>query len=274
MTDISVIIPTYKPGAYLRECLDSMWTQTLGHDRFEVILVLNGCNEPYRSTIENLLKEAPRDMDVRFIQTDQGGVSNARNMGLDLAKGQYVCFIDDDDWVSPSYLEGLLDVVSGESDMAIANVQNYNEVTGKMQSDWLTNCYEKNACQSGKASLMSCRSFMSVACCKITSRAAIGQYRFNSHFTQGEDSLFNAEMSHRLTHFGVAQRDVIYYRRLRVTSAARSISKETLVRENTRLALAFVKTYLKDIRHYDFLFFASRVMACVKGTMRRISSLS
>lgn len=274
MTDISVILPTYRPGAYLRECLDSLWVQTLSHDRFEVIIILNGCNEPYHSTIEALLKEAPDDMDVHFIQTDRGGVSNARNIGLDLAKGRYVCFIDDDDWVSPCYLEGLLDVVSGESDMAIANVQNYNEMTGMMQSDWLTNCYERNARLSGKTSLMSCRSFMSVACCKITSRASIGLYRFNTHFTQGEDSLFNAEMSHRLTHFGVAQRDVIYYRRLRATSAARSIARGRLVKENARLAWAFAKIYIKGIRHYNFLFFASRIMACAKGTLKRLSSLS
>lgn len=54
---ISVIIPTYKPKAYLWECLDSLVAQTFAKKDFEVLLVLNGCLEPYRSEIEHILKK-------------------------------------------------------------------------------------------------------------------------------------------------------------------------------------------------------------------------
>ena len=50
--EVTVIIPTYKPQAYLYECLDSVFSQTLDKDMFEVVVVLNGCNEPYRSGVE------------------------------------------------------------------------------------------------------------------------------------------------------------------------------------------------------------------------------
>ncbi|MCF2604299.1 glycosyltransferase family 2 protein [Parabacteroides distasonis] len=52
---IFVIIPTYKPQAYLWECLDSMVAQTFPKEEFEVILVLNGCTEPYKSDIERYI---------------------------------------------------------------------------------------------------------------------------------------------------------------------------------------------------------------------------
>ena len=103
---ISVIIPSYKPKGYLWECLESLYNQTFPSNDFEILLVLNGCCEPYKSQIEEFLKG--KDMcNVCLIQTNQLGVSNARNIGLDRAKGDYITFIDDDDYVSPSYLEEL-----------------------------------------------------------------------------------------------------------------------------------------------------------------------
>ena len=266
--DVSIIIPTYKPGDYIWQCLDSLKDQTLAHERYELIIIVNGCNEPYHSRIVTHLSTWPKALKTTIIQTDQGGVSNARNLGIDKACGRYVCFIDDDDWVSPSYLEGLLSVVHGDEAMAIANVKNLDERTGQMRGDWLSACYNKNVGKPEQASLMSCRSFLSVACCKITARKAIGDYRFNVHYKQGEDALFNAEMSHRLKQFGVAPQDCIYYRRLRQNSAARSRSLWSITRDNAALAMIFTKTYLKGIGHYSPLFFATRVLACGKATLR------
>ncbi|MBR5052044.1 MAG: glycosyltransferase family 2 protein [Bacteroidaceae bacterium] len=268
MADISVIIPTYKPGDYIWQCLDSLKEQTLAHDRYELIIIVNGCNEPYHSQIAAHLSSWPNALKTTIIQTDQGGVSNARNMGLDFVKGKYVCFIDDDDWVSPTYLEGLLSVVHGDDAMAIANVINLDERTGQMRGDWLSNCYNKNAKKPEQASLMSCRSFMSVACCKITACKAIGDYRFDTRYKQGEDALFNAEMSHRLKLFGVAPQDCIYYRRLRRNSAARSRSLWSITRDNAALAMRFSIIYLKGICHYSPIFFANRVLACAWATIR------
>ena len=273
MTDVSVILPTYRPGAYIRQCLSSLWGQTLSHDRFEVIVILNGCNEPFKTEIEDCLRQKPKGIEAHLIQTDRAGVSNARNMGIDLARGRYVCFIDDDDWVSPTYLEGLLNAVSGERGMVIANVLNFDEARDEIVSDWLTECYERNARRSDKASLMSCRSFMSVACCKLTAREAIGDYRFDTHFRQGEDSLFNAVMSHRLTDFCVASPDAVYYRRLRQGSVSRTRALGSVFADNFLLIVAFSKIYLGGIGKYDTLFFATRILACLKATFREIISI-
>ena len=89
---ISVIIPSYKPKGYLWECLESLYNQTFPSNDFEILLVLNGCCEPYKSQIEEFLKG--KDMcNVCLIQTNQLGVSNARNIGLDRAKGDCISLL-------------------------------------------------------------------------------------------------------------------------------------------------------------------------------------
>lgn len=103
---ISVIVPTYQPANYLWECLDSLCRQTLAPEEFETVIVLNGCNEPYFGRIQQYIHEHPNH-NFQLIQTEEGGVSNARNIGIDQSKGEYLSFLDDDDWITDNYLEEL-----------------------------------------------------------------------------------------------------------------------------------------------------------------------
>ena len=95
--DISVIIPTYKPGSYVWECLDSVYNQTFPGRRYEVIIILNGCNEPYYSQIEEYISSHSDRCTFSLIQTDESGVSNARNIGIENSNGKYLTFVDDDE---------------------------------------------------------------------------------------------------------------------------------------------------------------------------------
>lgn len=125
---ISVIIPTYKPQSYIWECLDSICNQTFPKDDFEVVLVLNGCREPYDGQIREYINNHPV-VQWNYIQTDKGGVSNARNLGLDAAKGEYITFVDDDDYVSGVYLEGLYEKV-GRNTISASNTIAYSTTGG------------------------------------------------------------------------------------------------------------------------------------------------
>ena len=111
---ITAIIPTYKPGDYLLDCLKSIEAQTFSSYQYEVIVILNGCKEPYLNMIENYQRHLLRIKNLRIIQTDLPGVSNARNIGIDNAKGDYITFIDDDDIISPSFFEGLIQISTPE----------------------------------------------------------------------------------------------------------------------------------------------------------------
>lgn len=88
--------------------------QTLAKDRFEVIFVLNGCNEPWKSDLQKWFDVHP-ELNVNFIQTDTPGVSNARNIALSQIKGEYVTFIDVDDYISDLFLQEMVRVADDKS---------------------------------------------------------------------------------------------------------------------------------------------------------------
>lgn len=96
---ISVIVPVYKAEKYIHRCLDSIINQTFKD--FELILVDDG--SPDRSG-EICDEYAKKDKRVRVIHRKNEGVSIARNIGIDVAKSELICFVDSDDWVEDIYL--------------------------------------------------------------------------------------------------------------------------------------------------------------------------
>lgn len=105
--DISIIVPTYKPDYYIWECLESLKNQSLDREKYEVLIILNGEKESYYSNIKNWI-EKNKVENFEILYTKISGVSNARNIGLDNSRGEYIVFIDDDDYVDRNYLEELL----------------------------------------------------------------------------------------------------------------------------------------------------------------------
>ena len=104
MKRVSIILPSYKPNFYIYDCIRSVCEQTLDISLFELIIVLNGCDEPYYSNIDNYCSDIQKKPFIQIIQIDEPGVSNARNIGMNVARGEYICFLDDDDILSPTYI--------------------------------------------------------------------------------------------------------------------------------------------------------------------------
>ncbi len=105
MCKISVIVPVYKAEKYIESCVKSILAQTYGD--FELILVEDGSPDRSGELCDTL---AETDTRIRVIHKENGGAATARNAGLDVAKGDYIAFIDGDDCVHPKYLEFLLAV--------------------------------------------------------------------------------------------------------------------------------------------------------------------
>lgn len=106
---ISVIVPAYDVERYLSKCIDSVIKQT--HQNFELILINDGSHDASGSIADQY---AAKDKRIRVIHKSNGGVSSARNAGIDIAAGEYICFIDGDDWVEADYIEYLLQLVKKE----------------------------------------------------------------------------------------------------------------------------------------------------------------
>ena len=184
---ISVIIPTYKPKEYLWECLDSLVEQTLSKKDFEVVLVLNGCEEPYKSAIEEYIAEKMQGMNVNFIHTDVGGVSNARNLALDRANGDFITFLDDDDYLSRDCLREMLSFQNGD---VIVECYPYAFEDGDKQvrqkKYGLSNVYEYCVRHNCNKLNSTARKFFSGPCMKLIPFYYIGDRRFDTRFKNGK----------------------------------------------------------------------------------------
>ena len=105
---LSVIIPVYNCEQYIERCLLSLLNQS--YQDFEVIVVDDGSTDNSRKKIEALLAERKKST---IISRENGGVSAARNTGIKCAKGEWIAFIDGDDFLSPDYLEEMMKASSG-----------------------------------------------------------------------------------------------------------------------------------------------------------------
>ncbi len=258
---ISVIIPTFKPDNYLLDCLMSLNSQTLDKSLYEVIIVLNGEKEPYTSSIKDWISNM--SFFSKFLYSEQKGVSNARNLGIEKAAGKYIAFIDDDDYVSPQYLHSLFECIESNPDGTIvcSDVRTFdsNKVIG---TDYISHAYSKATNDYKKNTLLNCRSFMSSSCCKLIPISVIDKGRFDSGVRLGEDSLFMALISSRIKKITTSSIDAIYYRRLRTGSASRG--RETLPKRISRkinLINKLIIIYLKGFPQYNTLFFLTRIIA-------------
>jgi glycosyltransferase involved in cell wall biosynthesis len=264
--EISVIIPTYKPDNYLFDCLLSLKNQTISHDLFEIIIVLNGCKEPYYSQIDLYINESFKDnIKCKLIQTETAGVSSARNIGIDLSEGDYIAFVDDDDILSKDYLESLLKV-SNKNSIGVANVKVFQDNLLVLRDDYISKCFHKNI-NISPTSVFSLRSFLSSSCAKLISKEIITHRRFDHRFQIGEDSLFMFTISDRIKEIRLA--DTIYYRRKRLTSVSQTKRKNKEKILNTWVLIkAFSSIYFKNVINYRLSLYLSRLVAVFVSTFR------
>ena len=114
---ISIIVPIYNVEPYLQRCLDSIINQT--YSNLEIILIDDGSSDKSPQICDEY---ASKDNRITVIHKKNGGLSDARNTGLDNCKGEFISFIDSDDWVEQSYIETLLHALEQtNADISIAN---------------------------------------------------------------------------------------------------------------------------------------------------------
>lgn len=102
---ISIIVPVYKVEQYLRQCIESIINQT--YQNIEIILVDDGSPDKCPAICDEF---AILDKRIRVVHKINGGLSDARNAGLEIATGDYIGFVDSDDWISPTMYEELISV--------------------------------------------------------------------------------------------------------------------------------------------------------------------
>lgn len=260
---VSVIIPTYKPQDYLWECLEALMAQTISKEDFEVILVLNGCNEPYKSAIDRYIVENTQGMNVKFIQTEVGGVSNARNIGIDSACGEFVSFVDDDDIVSPTYLEELLSVSSPDC-VGCANSYAFENDITKFSFNFISSAYEK--CKQRPFTTFNYRSYLSPPWGKLIHKKIINTERFSTKLKKGEDGLFCFAISTNIKEMRLTSESAIYFQRKRDGSVMRrknSVMNELI--EAFRQEKVLISLWIKYPSSYNLPYAVSRAVGILRN---------
>ncbi len=128
---ISIIVPVYNTSMYLEKCLTSLKTQTLTD--IEIICVNDGSTDDSLSILNKYKQE-----DKRFIVLNQEnkGQSSARNLGIKIAKGEYIGFVDSDDYVEPTMFEELYDnAFNNKTDISMCGINTFDDSTGNMCPD-------------------------------------------------------------------------------------------------------------------------------------------
>ena len=262
---ISVIIPTYKPGDYLYECLDTLARQNMSPSKYEIILVLNGCCEPWKSDIENYIKLSLSHLNIKFIHVDIGGVSNARNVAIDNAEGEFITFIDDDDYITSTYLEDLYNV-SDRYTIGIARPIAFMDTTKAFVSYPITNIFDKFYPRNSVHFLKLRRYFIG-PCMKLIHRDIINNRRFNPSFSVGEDGLFMFLISDEFYKCSLANNRSVYYRRYRLGSLVSRRTKEFIKTNNKNLLRETWHIFKHDVRRYNFIFFLMQVSSYIKSIL-------
>ncbi|MDU1700948.1 MAG: glycosyltransferase family 2 protein, partial [Streptococcus mitis] len=188
---ISIIVPIYNVENYLRQCLDSIMSQT--YQNFECLLINDGSPD---NSADICREYVEKDSRFKYFEKENGGVSSARNLGIERSGGAYITFIDSDDLVESDYLEVLYKVLKDEA--ADISVLTYK------QFDMAGNCYYVHSYQRGYEKRVFVhdefiselpllerydRSF-GYSTGKLVSRNMLGNVRFNEVTTLSEDMEF------------------------------------------------------------------------------------
>ena len=131
----SVIIPIFNAETTLRRCLDSLVDQSF--DDYELLLINDGSTDGSDAICREYANVYPC---IRYFAKENGGISSARNLGLEQAKGEYILFVDSDDYVAETYLETINRAVSEtHPDLLIFGA----ESTGMGEKKWITGAYRE-----------------------------------------------------------------------------------------------------------------------------------
>lgn len=217
---ISVIVPVYNVEAYLERCVESILQQTYAH--FELILINDGSTDSSGQICDHL---ASQYENIKVYHIENSGVSNARNMGIQLATGSWVTFIDSDDFVTQDYLATLASAVEGVNvGFAIAPLHHTKNgiVTDIPSHSGKTELWSTE--ETMKELLMTTRtSFFPVA--KLFKRDLLADEKFNTNYHLAEDALFLTELLLKTRCSCVFIDKPVYYYDHREGSATTSVNR-------------------------------------------------
>ena len=259
---ISVIIPVFNAERYLPTCIESILSQSMRD--FELLLVNDGSTDSSRAICD---RYAAQDSRIRVFHCPNRGVSAARNLGLGQARGQFVVFVDSDDWIFPEHLQQFADSGIGENGIAFTNLV---EERPGLSGEHRTRTYVMddrrvttghNDCMPVIADLLRHRCF-GWTWNKMFSRATIERLglRFDESLHYAEDEVFTILYCAHITHITTFSHPTYHYRFVPGSLLHRKIDPRILIRTRLKIIRLFERNgYSNEILYLANRTFFSRL---------------
>lgn len=244
--NFSIIIPAYNIESYIKRTLVSLENQTLDRNDFEVIIINDGSNDSTLTVIENYILYS--SLNVKVINQDNSGVSSARNLGIIESTGEYLYFLDGDDYIGDCFLELIRNEISVSSaDLVITSyikVYGDNEIKFFNKHDGVSLEELKGKCFSGGFHINMCN--------VIFKRATVKELdlTFDVNTSYGEDLEFYHKFIFHCASIAVVTEALFYYV---YRSGSAVNSKVGLKREGALLAIIRVEESIRHIYSLNLL---------------------
>lgn len=202
---ISIIIPVYNAEKYLRQCLDSVLAQT--YSDFEVLLINDGSKDNSGKICDEY---AAKDTRFTVFHKENGGVSSARNLGLENAQGEWVTFVDSDDYIADEFLEVFINY-NDQVDFKLMGVKKKNK---KQETDHFCFANSEVFLLAEFLSKYSLYQYFAGPWAKFFKAKIIreNKLRFDEALFWGEDALFNIQYLRSCTQIATIRKELYFYR--------------------------------------------------------------
>lgn len=236
---ISVIVPIYNVSQYLPQCLDSILAQTW--QDIEIILVDDGSKDECPQLCDQY---AAKDARIRVIHKPNGGLSDARNAGMRVAKGDWIYFIDSDDWMHPDALQQLYDFATkNQCEVVQGNLYYaYKDHLLYRQPNKKESCQHVFDREEAMRLLIVNDRVKNFAWGKLYRADIIRDLEFpvGKYF---EDSFWQHQVMHRVTHYGIIDEPLYYYRQREDSISGTTSSRLNDLLEGYNVRLAFIQEH-------------------------------
>lgn len=241
---VSIVVPVYNAEKYLEQCLNSIQNQT--YKNFEVILVNDGSMDHSETICKEFVEVDTR---FRYFLKVNGGASSARNFGLDHVRGDFITFIDADDWVDENHLEVLINnIKENNSDMAVSSIKKFDNVSNfefrvySNQEKYLLNYNKLNREEFLVIlpKLIHASNSYKIAVSKLFKKELVTDVRFDESIVYGEDLDFFFKIYNNINSISYVD-EVTYVYRLHDESTSSKFNQQYAEQE----LLIYKKMYEK-----------------------------
>jgi len=256
---ISIVVPIYNVEKYLRMCLDSIEQQT--YSNIEVLLINDGSPD---SSGEICQEYVARDSRFHYFEKENGGLSDARNYGIERSNGMYLTFVDSDDWLSLTYVEDLYQAaIRNDADTVVSHYTIYNESDRNYYVHIWDDYYEKTC--TGEELVLELPSLELNGYIYITSWGILFKKELfnNIRFPKGkviEDSRTNYKLFFRSNKVAYIHKE-IYYHREGIESIGSGVNEKLLT---DVLECLLERLAIYTIKGWNYSDEKNNVMGCLR----------